>query len=163
MNVGEVQTSGIDWNSRFEHHIGEYKLWVEDEFNTILDYKSSYVSGAPLLERVGGYSQEKWRNNIKFGVEKGDWSTQLTAVTYDKVLNISSPANLQAGEPSPGYMPTHTIYDLNIGYKGIKNLQLNLTVLNVFNVQPRFSTGYGGFYDNVTGPSVYLAGRYTYK
>ncbi|MBB2486139.1 TonB-dependent receptor [Mitsuaria sp. WAJ17] len=162
MNVGGVETGGVDWTLRLEHQWAGIRFWLENEYNAILRYKSAFTPDGDLLDRVGGYSQEKWRNTLRVGGERGAWRVQLNGLTYAGVLNVSSPAVLQPGV-DPGRMPSRTVWDLSVGYTGWKDLKLNLTVLNVFDIKPRFSTGYGGFYDDRYGPTIQLAARYTLR
>lgn len=161
-NVGGIETGGVDWTLRLEQQWAGIRFWLENEYNAILRYKSAYTPDGALLDRVGGYSQEKWRNTLRVGGEQGAWRVQLNGLTYAGVLNVSSPAVLQDGV-DPGRMPSRTVWDLSVGYTGWQHLKLNLTVLNVFNIKPRFSTGYGGFYDDRYGPTVQLAARYTLR
>jgi iron complex outermembrane recepter protein len=161
-NVGGIETGGVDWTMRLEQEWAGIRFWLENEYNAILRYKSAYTPDGDLLERVGGYSQEKWRNTMRVGGEQGAWRVQLNGLTYAGVLNVSSPAALQPGV-DPGRMPSRTVWDLSVGYTGWRNLKLDLTVLNVFDTKPRFSTGYGGFYDDRYGPTVQLAARYTLR
>ena len=162
MNVGGVETGGVDWTLRLEQQWAGIRFWLENEYNAILRYKSAFTPDGDLLDRVGGYSQEKWRNTLRVGGERGAWRVQLNGLTYAGVLNVSSPAVLQAGV-DPGRMPSRTVWDLSVGYTGWQNLKLNLTVLNIFDIKPRFSTGYGGFYDERYGPTIQLAARYTLR
>lgn len=162
MNVGGVETGGLDWTLRLEQQWGGIRFWLENEYNAILRYKSAFTPDGELQDRVGGYSQEKWRNTLRVGGERGAWRVQLNGLTYAGVLNVSSPAVLQPGV-DPGRMPSRTVWDLSVGYTGWKDLKLNLTVLNIFDIKPRFSTGYGGFYDDRYGPTIQLAARYTLR
>ncbi len=161
-NVGGVETGGVDWTLRLEQQWAGIRFWLENEYNVILRYKSAFTPDGDLQDRVGGYDQEKWRNTLRVGGERGDWRVQLNGLTYAGVLNVSSPAVLRPGV-DPGRLPSRTVWDLSVGYKGWRDLQLNLTVLNVFDIKPRFSTGYGGFYDDRYGPTVQLAARYTLR
>ncbi len=162
MNVGGVETGGVDWTLRLEQQWAGIRFWLENEYNAILRYKSAFTPDGDLQDRVGGYSQEKWRNTLRVGGERGAWRVQLNGLTYAGVLNVSSPAVLQPGV-DPGRMPSRTVWDLSVGYTGWKDLKLNLTVLNIFDIKPRFSTGYGGFYDDRYGPTIQLAARYTVR
>ncbi|MDT9001101.1 TonB-dependent receptor [Paucibacter sp. APW11] len=161
MNVGRVQTDGVDLSSRYSFALGGGKLTLRDELNYQFHFKMSEVAGAEPSERLDGYYRPKWRNVFTLAYELGAWSGLLRANTSASVLNIDDPKNILEGQVVDR-LPSYTTWDFNLRYAQSKQLSVNLGMVNFTDKRARFSTQYGTFIDGtyMTGPSAYLSLRY---
>lgn len=154
-NLSKTKTSGIDFNLRASlPWSGVGRVSIETNATRLL----SYQEYKPALngygdELAGRYGYSRWISDITAGLDYGAFSHSIR-------LNYKSGYALQRdNDDSANYTPqacsarkwseadcrvAHSIrYDYSLTYRGIKNLSLQLNLLNMFNHRP--PTDYRGF------------------
>lgn len=150
MNVGRIETSGVDLNVKTGIKTSYGRFSLDNELNYVLNYKQSEIEGTPLTDRLGGYSFPKWRNKATFAFERGGSKFRLTALTQASILDYDSPSNIHEGEVV-GKLPKYTTWNANVSFQILDNAKLSFSVNNLFDKAPRFSQHNSGFLDGTTG------------
>jgi len=173
LNLGDTKTSGwdlqVNWNptateyGRFSlnwrgTYISKYEFQVEPGgawFNPVANYNPQF--GGPV---------QRFRHVLTLGWEMNAWNAGL-------VYNYSSGYKDQNNVPAPYNQNTvgdYGIFNLSVGYKGIKGLNLAAGVLNLLDTDPpwtnqtnRFQArGYDDRFHNPLGRTWTLAARYEF-
>ncbi|MEO7106819.1 MAG: TonB-dependent receptor [Rhodoferax sp.] len=141
-NLGSTHVMGYDLDIKSRFNIGEYgKLTLQGSYNAEPTYQVANVAGATEVEYAGTYGQPKQRFKLGAVWDKGPWTTSATWNHVGDYLRAYTPADLSCSYstgPNPGLckVDVDNTVDMFIGYKGIKNLDLGLTITNVGNVAP---------------------------
>ncbi|GGY10761.1 TonB-dependent receptor plug domain-containing protein [Paludibacterium paludis] len=166
-NIGRTQTDGIDFAMTYELSMGAYgKLKFSEAYNQILTFKQSTIPNSSVLSRLDSLMAPKWRNHLRTSYQNGGSEYALTARSYSRVRNIVDPTDMEHYDGS--YVPSYTVWDLDMTFKPIKDLTLNVGVNNVFNKAPIFSnaSGKADFVPNqgdYLGRFFYVNARYKFK
>lgn len=141
-NLGSTHVMGYDLEVKSNFNIGEYgKLSVQGNYNVLPTYLVANVAGAEEVEYAGTYSQPKQRFKLGATWEKGAWTTSATLNYVGSYLRAFTPADLSCSYSTGAYsglcqVDVDRTVDMFVGYKGIKNLDLGLTITNVGNISP---------------------------
>ena len=162
MNVGRIETSGFDLQAGYTHKFGDLKLTLRDSLNRQFSFKSSYVEGEALKQKLDGQGTPKWRNALTIGLEQGAWQVTTKFNTTAGTLDIGDVSNAQPGE-ALNRLGSYTSVDLNLRYRGFKDLELNVGGANVTDRKPRWSAYNQGWMDTLNGPQVYANLRYRFQ
>jgi iron complex outermembrane receptor protein len=153
LNLGDTRTSGLDltaqWSGAetrlgafaFDYHgtyVLQYKTQLQPE-GTFVSQDSRYANGFPVI-KYSHLATASWRNP--------HWSAQLSnrfESGYDdcNAACAIAPAYFN-------YVGSYSLWDISLGYKGIRYLSLKFLVTNLFNTDPPFTnknTGLGFGYD----------------
>lgn len=173
-NLGSTEVWGYDIETKTTVNAGEYgKFNFVVAYNKLPRYLVASVKDAPEIDFAGTYQQPKER--YKFGVnyDNGPWASTITWNYVGGYLRAFSPTDLSCpysgGSSGLCSVPSWMTADLFVGYRGIKNLSLGLTVNNIDNrgapIDERKATRYTLFnssYHNQLGRYVTLNGKYTF-
>jgi iron complex outermembrane receptor protein len=141
-NLGSTHVRGYDLEVKSRFNIGEYgKMSVQGSYNSAPSYMVANVAGAEEVEYAGTYGQPMERFKLGATWEKGPWTTSATWNHVGSYLRAFTPADLSCSystgaNPELCKVAVDNTVDMFIGYKGIKNLDLGLTITNVGNVSP---------------------------
>lgn len=146
-NLGETQASGLDLDARYTASLGEYgKLTLGAQASFTLAYKVKATADSQTANYVGFNNHPRWKGSFSVGWETGPFTATLSAdvtggyKTYDPPqVDATGPEDCL--DPDGTYVGichvgAWTVYDLALGYKGIKNLELNFVVRNIGNRKP---------------------------
>lgn len=150
MNIGKIETSGLDLNLKASHKASFGRFTFDNELNYVLDYQQSDIEGSPLTDRLGGYNFPKWRNKVTLGFERGIAKLRLTALTQASTLDYDSPDKIQPEEVI-GRLGSTTTWNASMSFQVLNNAKLSLSINNLFDKAPRFSQHFSGFRDSSTG------------
>ena len=153
MNVGKIETAGVDMNARYSFNSGIGRLSIEDELNYVFNYKQSEIEGTPLTDRLGGYNFPKWRNKVTFGLARNAYKVRLTALSQASTLDYDSPSNIHEGE-EVGRLGSYTSWNLSVSWQMFSNTKLTVGVNDLFEKTPRFSQHNSGFLDRTAGRNL---------
>jgi iron complex outermembrane receptor protein len=153
LNLGDTRTSGLDLTAELsgaETRVGtfafDYRGTYVLQYRTQLQPQGSFVSqdgqyanGFPVI-RYSHLATASWRVR--------HWSAQLSnrfESGYDDCNGACAiaPAYFK-------YVGSYSLWDISVGYTGIRNLSVKFLVANLFNTDPPFTnknTGLGFGYD----------------
>lgn len=163
-NQFEIHTAGIDFNAAYSLPLADGKLrivlngtsvstfmvkdagvWFSFLGNSGWDYESPISGGGPV-PRLRGSLSASW--------QKQDWSA---GVTDRYTASYENGATLGGFGTTQLYVGPYNAVDLNAEYRGLQNLRIALSVINVFNRQPPYDSGAMLF---AFGPVPYDIGTY---
>jgi iron complex outermembrane receptor protein len=171
-NLGSTEVRGLDLELRGKVNGGEAgKFGLIGTFNYLPYYKVTPVPGAPTQNYAGYYQQPKQRWQIGVDREKGAW-TQAVSVNYvGGYLFRYNPTDTDC--PYAGTtdarcsISSMTTWDLAIGYKGLKNIELGFVIDNLFDKQAPIDARqtarlYDSAFHDALGRKFALRGKYTF-
>lgn len=173
-NLGSTRIWGADLDIKSSFSLAEYgKLKVNAVYNLLPHYMVANVKGAPELDYAGTWMQPKERMSFGATWEQGPWALGLTWKYTGGYLRAFTPSDLScpysAATPSLCSVSSWATVDLFLGYKGFKNLELGLVVLNVENreapIDERRANRYTLFssaYHNQLGRYFRLQAKYNF-
>jgi iron complex outermembrane receptor protein len=164
-NLGSTQVWGYDIEIKASQNLGEFgKLGVIGTYDRLPQFKIAAVPGAEEVNFAGTYEQPKDRLRLGFSLDRGPWSSSLTfnyTGKYDLVFSPGSDCIYAAtANPELCTIKSFLTTDLFIGYKGFKNLELNLTIKNLDNRQPPIDANLAPFLSLGNSTFHDLMGRY---
>lgn len=179
INIGETRTSGFDVDFKGKTNLGENgKLSFRSKLNFVRSFELTPFPSSPTVEYSGSYGQPKFRGSFSITWEKKPWTNEAS-MTYTSGYNYTrSPADtcqidkIYGGPQS--YCQVRPFAQVNwfTGYKGFKNIELGLNIMNVFNTKPPFdarsaindgSFPYNPSFSNPYGRRFQATMRYTFK
>ena len=174
-NLGSTRIWGYDIDVKAQKNFAEIgKLGMDFSYDREPSYKVANVPGAAEVQYAGTYTQPTDRVKVGFSLDRGPWVSSLTFNYTGKYLLAytpdSGPCPFQGA--SNEYLCTIKSFlttDLFIGYRGFKNLELNLTILNLDNRQApldennatRF-TFYNSTFHDAMGRYFRVGAKYTF-
>ena len=173
-NLGSTRVWGYDVDVKTTFDLGEVgKLKVSAVYNYLPRYMVANVKGAPEVDYAGTWLQPKERMSLGGTWEKGPWTVGLTWRYTGSYLRAYTPADLSCpyseSNPELCRVKSWTTADAFVGYKGFKNMDLGLIVLNVDGreapLDERRATRYTLFnssYHNQLGRYFRLQAKYTF-
>lgn len=143
-NLGTADVRGADVDLSYvkKSDIGRFQVTLNGTYMSKFDqtfndgsisHKVGTVSdenGNPVLGGDLGGVVVRWKHALGVNWSQGPWSA---GVTQNFTLGYGD-APLMDG--TPHRIPSTTLYDVNAGYAGIKNLTLGVGLKNAFNKQP---------------------------
>lgn len=176
VNLAGTAVRGVDVEMKSKVNIGEWGKLNFGAQGTHYDYfKVQPVPNAPVENYNGTYVQPRWRANARVGWEYRSFVTELSYNHVGKYLNkptpsgvCSAPANL-AQYCTIGSWDTFGLY---LGYKGIKDLDLGLSIDNITDKAPPFdyrsgvnsqTYAWSPLYHNAFGRIITLRANYKFK
>ena len=169
-NQGQETKSGFDINLSHRQPLGAMgKLTTKLSGTLMTKSESQYAPNSKIFDNLGQWGFEyvtpKWRHRLSADWDMGDWSATVAN-------NFQLHHKDQQLDPS-GNRPTvdsYSLWDLQAGYYGYKNVKLSVGVLNVLNTKPPFSNqtltyfaGYDSTYVDPRGRSFYARMSYAFK
>jgi iron complex outermembrane receptor protein len=173
-NLGSTEVMGYDLELRGKLNAAEYgKFDFLGTFNYLPYYRVAETAGSATQNYAGYYLQPKQRWQLTTGWEKGPWSHALTMNYVGSYLlrqNPSSPpCAYDQDAPNRCTIGSWPTFDLVLGYKGVKNLELGLVINNLFDRQAPIdgspyqrATLYEPSFHSALGRAFALRGKYTF-
>jgi iron complex outermembrane receptor protein len=174
-NLGSTEVWGYDVDVKGRIPLAEMgTLSLEASYNRSPSYKVEPVPGAPIEQWAGTYTQPKERFTLGANWEKGPWSTKLVVNYTGAYLRAFTSSDLSCPYSGGAFESLCSVNswmtaDLFVSYKGIKNLELGLSIRNLENKQApidqrretRF-TLFNSAYHNQLGRFTTLSAKYTF-
>jgi len=137
-NLGSTRVWGFDVDIKTSFSLAEYgKLKINGVYNYLPSYWVANVKGAPEVDYAGTWQQPKERMSLGATWEQGPWTVGITWRYTGSYLRAFTPSDLSCSysvsKPSLCSVASWTTADGFLGYKGFKNLELGLVVLNIDN------------------------------
>jgi iron complex outermembrane receptor protein len=174
-NLGSTAVTGFDIDAKGRVDLGAVgKLTISATYNKLPHYKVANVKDAPEVEYAGTYQQPKERWRLGFDLDSGPWSAGITWNYVSGYLRAFTPADLSCpysagAHPELCSVASWTTADIFLGWKPMKNLELNLTMTNIENRQAPLDerranryTLFNSTYHDQLGRFTKLTARYTF-
>jgi iron complex outermembrane receptor protein len=178
MNLGGQKAAGIDVSATYRFPrsstYGDFRVELDGTYLTKFD--NQLFDGDEWVSNIGRFGNAsngttssfpiityRWKHTLKFGWSKGDWTAQATQ-NYNSSYEDQNLVAQEYWRDINSYKP----WNLTVGYKGIKNVQLIFGITNVFDSAPPvtnhsgYSFGYLSSAANPIGRSYNLRATYNF-
>ncbi|MRV70831.1 TonB-dependent receptor [Duganella sp. FT92W] len=173
-NLSETQTRGMDVDARGVASLGDWgRLTMTASYNRMHSYKSASTPDDPLMEYAGYYGLPKNRGRAGLAWDRGHWDASIDWNYVGGYKVTSSPDTVCSFKAAtPWYCDVHAALTANVyvRYKGIRNLELSLSVQNIANKEAPFDAsqipylqGYSPAYHSQMGRYFQLTASYNFK
>lgn len=158
-NATKQQTDGFDAEIRYRFSVGGWGNFTTVLFGTyIRNFDRQDNPGGELNHYVGTYEYPRIRANATAFWEIGGWATTLRynwRDSFDQFYQVQKEK-----------VDSYGTWDLQVAYKGFKNLTVTAGAINLFNQEPPFGdqqwTGYVDTVDSPRGGFYYLSASYKF-
>ena len=106
---------------------------------------------------------------MTFAYSFGDWNTSLTNNYTAGYKDYTDPTAVGANYPEVRQVASYSLWDAQVGWKGVKNLDVVLGVKNLLDTDPpssrtsvNFQTGYDAQWTNPLGRTYYVRLKYKF-
>jgi iron complex outermembrane receptor protein len=179
-NVGTATVNGFDLEASYKENMGGGRLDLNLAGTYMLQFDQTSPSGS-LSKKVGTLVEPdgtpvlstsstqdgvvlQWKHVASATWTQNSWSYTI-AQNYYSGYRDGNDLN-----DEPHYVPSQALYDINVGYNGIKGLRLALGVKNVFDKDPplhvptsnQFQAGYDISQYDPRARFVYLSAAYKF-
>lgn len=171
-NVGSIRARGLDVSLKFvapKTDLGQFTAGLDIAYLLKWDARSEDVNGNQWISALAQYNDvvpvnpnagisnntrgmnNRWRHTASVGWSTGAWSAQLSQRYQSKIRDQNLAARTGAGTTGPRNVESYEQWNLNVDYKGIKNLKLGLAVSNLFDKNPPLTNhnGYQGYLTSI--------------
>ena len=178
-NVGSAKLSGVDVdvNGRFPLAGGRVDVSLLGTYMIKFDQMSPSgvvsrkvgtlveANGDPVLDADSGGVILRWKHRLSATYTTGPWSVTLAQNFYTGYRTGDRQIDGERHD-----VPNQALYDLHVGFTGIKNLRLALGVKNLFDKNPpifvpvsnQFQAGYDITQYDPRARTVYVAANYKF-
>ncbi len=173
-NLAGTQVRGFDADLKAAVAVPELgRLNLNATYNRMQSYKAAPNPGAPEVEYAGSYLYPKERFSVGLHWSREAWKAGITWQHTGGYSLLSRPTdNCAYTSTHPDYcrIKPWTTADLYLGWTGLPNVELGLTVQNVDNREAPLDVGYIGYltgfnsaYHNQLGRVVQLSAKARFK
>jgi len=177
-NLGKANVSGVDLFANYRQNLGPGRVDIALNGTYMSRFQQTSPSGAvsqkvgttvdengtPVLGADDGGVVLRWKHSLSATYTMGSWSGTLTQ-NFSKGYRAGNDLN-----DDPVFIGDKSLFDLNIGYRGIKNLTLGVGAKNIFNKQPdvftpvsnQFQSGYDVTQYDPRGRVIYVNASYKF-
>ena len=159
-------TGGLDiaYLTRWDARASETANWI-----SALGYYNDVVPVNPnagLSNATRGLNN-RWRHTAQLAWQNTDWRVQLSQRYQSAIRDQNLAAATGVGTTGPRDVSAFSLYNLSVRYTGLRNITLNATVNNLFDVDPpltnhRSYRGYLTSVADVLGRAYTLSASYTF-
>ncbi|HYE71202.1 MAG TPA: TonB-dependent receptor [Aquabacterium sp.] len=179
-NVGTAKVRGVDLEANFRQRIGSGRLDLNMSGTYMIQFDQTSPGGT-VSRKVGTMVEPdgtpvlstnanndgvilRWKHYLSATWTQGPWAVTL-AQNFYKGYRDGDDLN-----GNPHRVPDQTLYDLQVGYTGFRNLKLALGVRNLFDKDPpiyiptsnQFQAGYDISLYDPRARFVYLSAAYKF-
>ena len=143
-NLGSADVKGVDLFATYRQNLGPGRLDVLMNGTYMSKFEQTSPSGAvshkvativesdgtPVLGADSGGVVLRWKHSLSATYTMGSWSGTLTQ-NFTNGYRAGNDLN-----DNPTYIGDQSLFDVNVTYRGVKNLTLGLGVKNLLNTQP---------------------------
>lgn len=177
-NLGSTTVEGLDLEGKASQVVeGLGRLGADVVLEWLPRYRVAATRDAPELDYAGTYTQPKLRARVGLQIDRGPWRVGLAAHHTGGYLRAFTPNDLScpydaAGSNRPELcrVAAWRTADLFVGYKGLRDLELGLTITNLSDRPPPFDermvtrfTAYQPVFHDAIGRYVKLSAKYTFR
>ncbi len=177
-NTGELDVRGIDLGFSFNQPIGLGRIEVVMNGTYMIQFDEATPSGEisskvgtnvdldgnPVVGGEDGGVALRWKHVLSGSWVLDDWSATIVQNFYK---------GYEMGRDLDGmrrFVPSQSIYDLNVSYTGLKNTTLAIGVKNIFDTDPpiyipssnQFQSGYDAAIEDPRRQFVYISAGYKF-
>jgi len=179
-NTGNATVKGLDVFAQYRQNtsVGRFDVALNgtymDQFDQtspggVISHKVGTLvdkDGNPVLGADKGGVILRWKHALS-----GTWTQGPLAVTLTQNYTARYETGHRQGDDVQNFIPAQATYDMNVTWKGIKNLTLSGGMRNMFNRQPsvfvpasnQFQYGYDISQYDPRGRFVYVTAGYVFK
>ena len=152
-NAGQTVTKGLELGARATGNLGAGKFLASVDGTYLIERKSKLLSSTPFgSNEVGRYTLGsdialRWKHAASFTYMQGPWSGTLTQLYSSGYKDAQLPGVANGTIVPPDLqqnVKAYTLYNVSVGYTGIKNLGVTVGIKNILNTDPPFSAAYDG-------------------
>ena len=173
-NTGKFFAAGLDLNLQYRlklEGMGTVGLNMDGTLYTKHGYQ---YTGAPKVSDMGDYKDfgptPKWRHALTAAYSTGAWNASLTNNFTAGYRDYTDPTAVNATTyPEVRDVAAYSTWDGQLGWKGVKNLDIVLGVKNLLDTDPpssrtskNFQTGYDAQWTNPLGRAYYVRMKYKF-
>lgn len=156
INLASTFTEGVDLDARYKISLADLgRLTLSASYSYVTSFKQTLAPGQAPIEGVDSnllITLPRYRGTLAAVWEKGNWRARLAnrhINGYEQTATTPLPGQLRVG--------TSDVQDLSVSYSGFKNMNLSLSMINLFDSLPPYDAATtnrfaGSLYD--------LRGRY---
>ncbi|MFZ6861833.1 TonB-dependent receptor plug domain-containing protein [Undibacterium sp. Ji67W] len=179
INIGKTRVSGIDLDFKGKANLGENgKLNFRSQLNFVKEFLTTPFPGSPTVDYNGTYDQPSFRGSVAVAWEKGPWTNEASMSYTSGYSYAASPTDtcqldkIYGGSQSYCQVKSFAQFNWFTGYKGFKNVEIGVNIMNIFNTSPPFdarsalnngSFPYNPDYSNPFGRRFGATLKYTFK
>ena len=151
INAGTTKTRGIDVNARVNGLVGPGRYLVTLDGTYLLEKKSRVTESVPFgPSEIANFTRSgdlglRWKHNLQFTYSMGSWSTTLQQLYSTGYKDFVLPGVANGSVVPPNWSPTvkaYTLYNLSIGYTGIRHVGITFGIKNLLDTDPPFAAAY---------------------
>ncbi len=173
-NSGKFFASGVDISLQYKlklESIGTVGLNLEGTAYTKHGYKYFGESEISDLGKYKDYGPTpKWRHAATAAWSGGAWNASLTNNFTSGYKDYTNPDAVNGTTyPAERDVSSYSTWDAQVGWRGVKNLDVVLGVKNLLDTDPpssrtekNFQTGYDAQWTNPLGRTLYLKMKYKF-
>lgn len=173
-NTGKFFAAGVDVNLQYKlklDSVGTIGLNLDGTLYTKHGYK---YFGEPVVSDLGDYKDfgptPRWRHALTAAYSTGAWNTSLTNNYTAGYRDYTDPTAVNATTyPAVRDVAAYSTWDGQLGWRGVKNLDIVLGVKNLLDTDPpssrtskNFQVGYDAQWSNPLGRTYYLRMKYKF-
>jgi len=173
-NTGRFFAAGLDVNLQYKMKLaggGAVGVNMDGTFYTKHGYK---YFGEPEVNDIGDYKDfgptPRWRHALTFAYSQGPWNASLTNNYTSGYKDYTDPAAVNTTTyPEVRNVSAYSTWDAQLGWKGMKNLDVVFGVKNLLDTDPpssrtgvNFQVGYDAQWTNPLGRAYYLRLKYKF-
>lgn len=169
-NQGSETKSGVDINLAHRLKLDGFgKLTTKLSGTLMTKSEQQFAANSKVFDNLGKWGFEyvtpKWRHRLSADWDIGNWSA--TVANTFQLHHEDQQLDPKGNRPT---VDSYSLWDLQAGYYGFKDIKLSIGVLNVLNTKPPFSnqtlTYFAGFdstYVDPRGRAFYARASYAFK
>jgi len=179
LNLGKIKLAGLDLDGKWRVDAGNWGKFTLRATGTyfqkydVQNLDGSYSGQVDIAGSVNGGVIPRWRHYIAIDWSRGPWNATIAQNFQKSYYDI--PGSFD--DPSdPAYVQrrvgSYEIYDLQVGYEGIRNAKFAFGVRNLFDRKPpysnvssqtQFQSGYDISYVDPRDRTFYVKMTYKFK
>ncbi len=173
-NAAKIFGAGVDLNLTVRNKLDNLGTATLNFDGTLFTKHGYQYTGIAKTSDLGKYKDfgpsPRWRHAITLGWNRGPWTASVTHnytagyEDYTDTTKIDPPTY-----PTVRKVGAYQTFDVQGGWKGIKNLELVLGVKNLLDKDPPasrtetdFQTGYDATFTNPLGRTFYVRAKYKF-
>ena len=151
VNAGESVTKGIDITASVTGKMGDARVGANLEGSYLIEKKSRLIASAPFgASEVGTFTRAgdlglRWKHALTGTYARGPWIATLTQLFRSGYKDYVLPGVANGSIVPPNWsadVASYTLYNLSVGYTGVKDVNMTFGIKNLFNTDPPFSAAY---------------------
>jgi iron complex outermembrane recepter protein len=139
-NLGKREIEGFDLSSSVRFNTSLAKMRVEASGTYYSKYEYADLPTAPLYSRVDLLNLPRWRTQATIGAIMGNFDLSFTGNSRSRFFDKPQATAATPVTPTERVVGNFDTLDAALVFTGVKGLRLSLTVKNLMDKEPPFST-----------------------